>query len=155
MSIPQSLTDLAGEWVGTNLLWLADEPLRESRTTMTIETAARGRFAVMRYTWADEGEPQDGLLLVGRPSKKGGLEAVWIDSWHMGHGTMTLGGAPNESDEVSLAGSYAAPPGPDWGWRIEIVPDAGGFRLLMFNIAPDGEVYPAVEARYSRAYNGK
>jgi hypothetical protein len=48
-------------------------------------------------------------------------------------------------------GSYPAPTGPDWGGRIEVVPEfSDAFLLLMFNNTPDGEVHPAVEAEYAR-----
>ncbi len=55
-----------------------------------------------------------------------------------------------------VKGSYAAPPGPDWGWRITIKPpiNAPGsgesFRMTMHNITPDGEEMLAVEAAYTR-----
>jgi len=35
--------------------------------------------------------------------------------------------------------SFAAPPGPDWGWRIEITPDPGGLAAhVMFDLWPEG-----------------
>jgi hypothetical protein len=46
-------------------------------------------------------------------------------------------------------GAYAAPPGPDWGWRTLIESDSDStWRLSMFNISPDGQAYPAVEVNY-------
>jgi hypothetical protein len=52
---------------------------------------------------------------------------------------------------VSLRGSYAAPPGPDWSWRIEIEAEGVSFLLVrMFNITPLGEEALAVLARYER-----
>jgi hypothetical protein len=53
---------------------------------------------------------------------------------------------------LSVRGSYAAPPGPDWGWRIEITPDGRTLRIVMFNIWPDGSREDlAAEASYTRA----
>lgn len=76
--------------------------------------------------------------------------AAWVDSWHMGHSRMELGGAADDPDKLSLRGAYAAPPGPDWGWRIDLIPRDDGWRLVMYNITPDGVVEPAVEADYER-----
>jgi hypothetical protein len=39
---------------------------------------------------------------------------------------------------LSVRGTYAAPPGPDWGWRIEIVPDTHALRITHYSIHPDG-----------------
>jgi len=53
---------------------------------------------------------------------------------------------------ITLVGSYEAPPGPDWGWRTVIEPVTDdSFKLLMYNITPEGEETIAVENRYSRA----
>ena len=49
---------------------------------------------------------------------------------------------------LSLLGSYAAPPGPDWGWRIVLEPLSETLQIRMDNITPDGEDLPAVEATY-------
>ena len=50
---------------------------------------------------------------------------------------------------IALRGSYAAPPGPDWGWRIEIATEP--LRIKHTNIFPGGEEGPAAEGVYSRA----
>ena len=52
---------------------------------------------------------------------------------------------------LAVKGTYAAPPGPDWGWRIEITPDEGTLRVVMFNIWPEGKEALAVETVYTRA----
>lgn len=60
-------------------------------------------------------------------------------------GTLTLDGV------ASVQGRYAAPPGPDWGWRITLTPSSdAAFVLRMFNITPDGTEMLAVEAPYTR-----
>jgi hypothetical protein len=49
---------------------------------------------------------------------------------------------------LAATGRYAAPPGPDWGWRIELVGEGPDVLVLrMLNITPDGEEALAVEAR--------
>jgi hypothetical protein len=48
-------------------------------------------------------------------------------------------------------GTFAAPLGPDWGWRIEITPENGqSIRIAHCNIDPDAKEEPAVEGVYSR-----
>jgi len=50
-----------------------------------------------------------------------------------------------------MKSSYAAPPGPDWGWQVRIAPKPRGtFDLVMHNITLEGKAQIAVEAAYSR-----
>jgi hypothetical protein len=104
------------------------------------------------YTWVYQGQPQEGSLLVGFDPKAGVVSAHWIDTWHMGSAVMACSGkSPGEA--IALRGSNAAPPGPDWGWRIDLTPGADSIRMVMFNILPaelGGREELAVEATYSR-----
>jgi hypothetical protein len=110
---------------------------------------AQGKFFELHYTWADEGKPQDGVLLLGQSQEQ--LSAAWVDSWHMHDKMMHCTGTAQADGTVSVVGYYAAPPGPDWGWRITLqVQAADQFRLIMHNITPDGEEMLAVEAVFSR-----
>lgn len=149
MAIPSILTNLTGRWQGSNRLWLSpSEPVRESVATAVCQTVAQGKFFELHYTWADEGQPQAGVLLLGQSQQE--LSAAWVDSWHMQDIMMSCSGSAAEA-AVSVKGRYAAPPGPDWGWRITVQPDsAEQFRLIMHNITPDGEEMMAVEAVFSR-----
>ena len=50
-----------------------------------------------------------------------------------------------------LHGTYAAPPGPDWGWRITIRSgSASELQIIMHNISPEGQEDLAVQANYQR-----
>ncbi len=153
MSVPDGLFSLIGEWTAVNRLWLSpQEPVRESDATASVARVAQGNFLTIRYAWADGGRPQDGLLVLGRVADSDDANAAWIDSWHMADKIMSLRGKVGDAGEVSLVGSYAAPPGPDWGWRIDLEPGAGdSFRLVMYNVTPDGQEHLAVEAAFSRA----
>ena len=153
MSALPGLAGLEGEWVGPNTLWLSpDDPARVSDGSATIASAAQGRFVTCRYSWADKGEPQDGLLVIGFEPSSGLVTAFWLDSWHMGDKVMRCEGALSEDGAVEVAGSYAAPPGPDWGWtiRLELADDT--LRLLMHNVTPEGQSAPAVEAVFTRVF---
>ena len=142
---------LTGHWVGENRLWLSpDQPARVSDTTATITPAARDQGLLVHYTWEDEGAPQAGVILV-QYTRKGVVTAAWTDAWHMSGTVMFCRGAIDGKGQIVVDGSYAAPPGPDWGWRIGLEPAGDdGFILRMFNMTPDGEIHPAVEARYTR-----
>lgn len=149
MTTPASLNALTGSWEGENSLWLDPEATPDqSDATATVETAAQ-KFVTISYTWAFEGKTQEGMLLIG--SDDDVVQASWVDSFHMGNKIMTCDGSLLDDGGVSVTGSYTAPPGPDWGWRIEVHPlDADQFQLLMFNITPDGDESIAVEASFSR-----
>ena len=152
MGTPASLATLVGSWVGTNRLWLSPgEPVHESEATALVALAAHGYFVTIQYTWADEGEPQDGLLVLGYDTQLKAVTAVWIDSWHMRDKYMLCQGAGGAEGVVSVKGSYAAPPGPDWGWWIAFEPrERDAFRIVMHNVSPDGKAELAVEAAYAR-----
>jgi Protein of unknown function (DUF1579) len=142
---------LAGNWTGTSRLWLnPSEPPYECRSTVWVISAARGKFMRLDYTWDYQGEPQEGALLLGHERERNIVTAVWIDSWHMGAKYMACEGKVTDG-AISVRGSYAAPPGPDWGWRTVIEPrGADSFRLDMYNITPDGQAALAVEALYHK-----
>jgi hypothetical protein len=141
---------LAGDWTGTNSLWLTPgEPARVCETTASISLAAQGKFFIMHYTWSVEGEPADGCLLLGQEEPGEAVTAVWIDSWHNGDKLMLCRGSASPDGSISVKGTYSAPPAPDWGWRIVLQPGAGdSFEMLMYNITPEGQEQLAVRAAY-------
>jgi hypothetical protein len=152
MTVPVVLTALTGNWRGTNRLWLSpEEPVRESESTAEITLAAQGKFAVIQYTWADEGQSQDGMLVLGQETQHKLVKAIWIDSWHMNDKFMLCEGAIEPNGTIWVKGSYAAPPDPDWGWQISIELQADDlFRFMMHNISPDNKKMLAVEVTYTR-----
>ena len=150
MAVPTALTKLVGKWQGTNKLWLDPiQSARESAGTAVFQLTTKGKFATLHYTWADAGQPQEGLLLFGANGQE--AEAAWVDSWHMQDVMMHCTGEIQPDGAISVLGSYAAPPGPDWGWRLTIrpLPD-DQFQFLMHNISPDNEEMLAVEVVFSR-----
>ena len=152
MSVRAIMNECVGEWSGSNRLWLSpDDPVRESETTASVACVARNGFAMIRYTWADLGQPQDGVLLIRIAPDPSPLDMVWIDSWHTGGKFMEFRGEEDREGCMSAIGSYAAPPGPNWGWRIVLAADPkAGIRILMYNISPDGHEALAVEAEFTR-----
>ena len=148
----ERLTACAGSWRGTNTLQdpHTGKP-EESPSTLTVTPVLGGLFVRLDYTWDYQGKPQEGSILVGFEPKAGEVSAHWIDTWHMGRLVLRcLGSSPSEGT-IAVRGSYAAPPGPDWGWRIEIVSTDDAVRITHTNIDADGMEDLAVEAVYSRA----
>lgn len=154
MTPVESLATLAGTWAGTSTLHDPHTGRPEpSDSALTVTPILGGRFVRLDYTWAHNGKPHEGSLLVGHDPAAGVTTAHWIDSWHMGRAVMACTG---RADGVGLAvrGTYPAPPGPDWGWRIDLTPTAAGLRLVMHNVFPaeqGGAEQVAVEADYALA----
>ncbi|HVH38703.1 MAG TPA: DUF1579 family protein [Gemmatimonadaceae bacterium] len=153
MSIPKPLAGVAGEWTGTYRLWFSpDDPAIESESTAEVGLVAMGKFLTMRYGWTFDGKVQEGFFLIGVDDAAGELNAQWVDSFHNSNRIMPCRGAvPAADGEVSVLGSYSAPPGPDWGWRTVLEHGAGDtLRMLAFNITPEREEQRAVEVVYRR-----
>jgi hypothetical protein len=145
MTIVELFEPLMGGWRGVNRLRLMPtDEYKESVAGATVGVTAKG-FVSIAYTWSEGDEPQDGLLLLGATSDPEGATAVWVDSWHSGASWMDLSG-PIEEGVARLAGSYAAPTGPDWGWQIHVEPAAR--RIAMYNVVPGSDPYEAVEIAY-------
>lgn len=142
-----------GEWLGTKQLYLSPppEPAVSSPSRLSICPIAGGNFLQFSYDWTYEDEAQSGVLLFGFSEEQNGASAAWVDSFHMsskimlGTGTVLEGGA-------AVQGSYEAPPGPDWGWRITIRPlSPAELQIAMHNISPEGQEDLAVQLDYTRA----
>ena len=152
MSSLEQLLVFTGKWQGQNSLWLSPtEPAQESATTLSITPAVNGKFVEIKYSWAYEDKPQEGLLILGYETKRQLATAVWADSWHMGEILMECQGVIKDNGGADVRGHYQAPSGPDWGWRIVIDPeDENTLHLMMYNIWPDGKEELAVKAVYMK-----
>jgi hypothetical protein len=92
------------------------------------------------------------MILLGYDVKEGTATGAWVDSWHQSSKVMAFQGTIESTGTIDLRGSYEAPPGPDWGWRIVInAPSDDNLKLVMYNLSPEGEEELAVEANYKRA----
>ena len=140
------LSGCAGQWRGTSSLYLPDTAPEPSDSALTITPVLDGRFLRLDYTWSRGGAPQQGSLLIGLH------EACWIDTWHMSDKMMICAIEPADGAAWVCRGSFAAPPGPDWHWRIAITPvSPDRLTLIMTSIPPDEETGTlAVDALYSR-----
>lgn len=145
----ECLTSAQGRWCGPNTLQDPNtgKP-EESPSTLTVTPMIGGRFVRLDYTWVHAGTPHEGSMIVGFEPKSGEVSVHWMDSWHMGRKAMNCTGTFAEGT-ISVRGSYAAPPGPDWGWRIDITP-GDVLRIRHTNLYPDGKEELAVEGVYAR-----
>ena len=153
MSLSKIQDNLIGEWTGKNLLrlyWLTPSDYFSS-SDLSVSQVAKGTFLTFDYTWEHENVPQEGMLVVGYDRIQNNATAAWIDSWHMSSKVMFCQGTINAQGIINLRGSYEAPPGPDWGWRIMIItPSDNILQLIMFNCSPEGLEELAVQADYKR-----
>jgi Protein of unknown function (DUF1579) len=144
---------LIGDWTGNNLLrtsWLTP-PDHSSSSDLSITRVAKGRFLAFSYTWSHEDVPQEGLIVLGNDKEQNVATAAWVDSWHMSNKIWWCQGKIDEEGVIDLRGSYEAPPGPDWGWRIVITPASGKeLSIVMYNCSPEGVEELAVRAEYKR-----
>ena len=152
MDILETVASCAGTWRGANVL---QDPhsggAAESASAATVTPIVGRRFVRIDYTWAYDGKPQEGSLLIGADRKKGLVTAHWIDTWHMSDAVMSCTGPASGGSELSVRGSYSAPTGPDWGWRIAVTCEGRTLRIVMFNIWPEGDREDlAMEATLSR-----
>ncbi len=144
-------TALTGEWRGTKQLYLEPPPAAaaSSPSVLSVLPVAGGSFLQFNYDWAFEDETQSGMLLLGA-DEENAASAAWVDSFHMSKKIMSCTGTAS-ADSIEVRGAYAAPPGPDWGWRIAIRSVAAdAFQIVMHNISPEGQEDLAVQIDYTR-----
>ncbi len=153
MNLSELQNNLLGNWAGSNLLrlsWLTPSDFH-SPSRMSVKHVAKGKFLTFTYTWNHEDVAHEGVILLGYDEKQKMATAAWVDSWHMSSKIMACEGAIDSQGAIDIRGSYEAPPGPDWGWRIVITPKSGKeLQLVMYNISPEGVEDLAVQADYKR-----
>lgn len=141
----------AGAWRGTNTLQDPEMGIQPETTDSiaTVTPLLEGRFVRIDYTWSYRGTPQFGSMLIGHQKNAGTTTVHWIDSWHNSDRVMALDGGA-DGGVIDVRGSYAVPPGPDWGWRVRLDPAPDAIGIRMHNVSPDGQAELAVDARYRR-----
>ncbi len=139
---------LLGDWTGELATrFMPDDEFVTCSAGASVDVTA-GSLVTVRYAWSNADGPQDGLLLIGDGSAPHEARGIWVDSFHQTPHWMALQGVAS-SFEVALEGVYAAPPGPDWGWRIR-VSGLGDLILTMINLPSDNAAYEVVRASFSR-----
>jgi Protein of unknown function (DUF1579) len=150
MNLTEIQNNLIGAWTGNNLLRFMDTD-HNSPSDLSVAQVAKGRFLTFTYTWSYENTDHEGLLTLGYDAQQEVATAAWVDSWHMSSKVWSCQGAIDQQGVIDLRGSYEAPPGPDWGWRIVITaPPGKDLQIVMYNCSPEGVEELAVRADYKR-----
>jgi len=150
MNLTEIQDNLIGAWTGNNLLRFTP-PDHNSPSDLSVAQVAKGKFLTFTYTWSYENTDHEGLLVLGYDKQQKVATAAWVDSWHMSSKIMSCQGTIDQQGVIDLRGSYEAPPGPDWGWRIVITAPSGKeLQIVMYNCSPEGDEELAVQADYKR-----
>lgn len=150
MAVPKPIRTAAGSYTGASTLhlWTSEGIQKdEGPSKLHIEFDRNTKYATVTYTWTYKGKEQEGTILIASDDEGKDVTMGWTDNWHMSAGVLHLKGAVKD-DEISCKGKYAAPPGPDWGWRITLESSEDSLTLKMYNATPKGEEAIAVEAIY-------
>lgn len=153
MNVPADLAKFIGRWKGSNRLYLGSKPeeIFDSQTNAAIDFTAKGRFLKIEYDWSYEEKPHEGLILLGRNKDSEKIIAFWIDSFHLSDKYMVSEGETDADGSISLKGFYTVPGYPEWGWRTVFdFQSDDSFKIIMYNVSPEGTEEIAVEAVYAR-----
>ncbi|MBC7896608.1 MAG: DUF1579 family protein [Cytophagaceae bacterium] len=144
-----SLSAASGQWTGTNTLHNPNTGQPETtESTIRVESVLGGRFHRLAYIWSCQGKPQEGELLIGGDGEL--VTGAWVDTWHQGKTIFSCTGSAPSEGRIELRGTFPAPPGPDWGWTIDLDVAAARIAITMNCHTPEGESVPAVEASWTR-----
>ena len=107
---------LTGRWKGTKQLYFkpGDTPF-ESGSILEVNPVAKESFIQATYTWSYKDRDHEGILLLCTNGVNNTVTAAWGDSFHQSGCLMHLEGHMDEEGTLDVMGTYAAPPGPDWG----------------------------------------
>jgi Protein of unknown function (DUF1579) len=148
----EKLKSSVGNYKGTNRLYYPPEnPPDETPSNLNLTAILNGKFIRIDYNWSYQNAPQEGSMLIGFEPDEKLVTIHWIDTWHMSNKVLALQGLAESDGSINVLGSYPAPPDSDWGWRIVITPADKSLNISMFNISPQGDEYPAVEASYNKS----
>jgi len=152
-SFHEQLKKKVGQWDLAVKWWPApDAPPSESTATSTIELTMGGRFLLDRTTGsAFEGQPFEGMGVMGYDNHKKKFVSVWWDS--MGTGVVTSEGtADREGTTITLLGQQ-----PDMTTgrskavrTLETFIDADTWKVEMFDRARDRTETKTFEITYTR-----
>ena len=90
-------------------------------------------------------------MLVSEIKKDGSFSSAWVDSWHQSETFLLSKGTRGPGGDITLFGTYPAPPDPDWGWKTIIRPiGEDSLDILMYNVTPQGDEELATRNTYRR-----
>lgn len=136
---------LIGPWQGENILHnpMTGSP-QSSPTTFHNQLILNASFLDASYDWVFEGQKQEGRLTLGLVDGKDHVFATWIDTWHMSGAFMVMKGT-HTAGRIDLYGEYEVEGYPNWGWTISLESSPQSLSIVMKNLSPEKQEYPAVE----------
>jgi hypothetical protein len=150
-SHPQ-LSALVGKWQGMTSTWfqpdqLADESLWQAEFKLVLG----GRFLQYIYQGSIQGEPLEGIALLGYNPQRQRYEMAWVDTFHNGSAIMFMHGGEKDGAFNVLGSFPTGPDSPDWGWRTEVLPQENGELIIAhYGITPEGLEWKGVETIYQQ-----
>lgn len=153
MAVPKSIHDAKGLWKGISRLNLPylpeDQRVSESPSELHVDLDKHDAYATIAYTWAHDGKPQEGTMILAMDGGTKAVEIGWVDSWHQSAAVMHLKGKEEDGGAVRTKGDWAA--GDEtWGWSVDLDVNDGTLTLSMDVFTPKGEREWAVKATYKR-----
>ncbi|WP_353722030.1 DUF1579 domain-containing protein [Dyadobacter sp. 676] len=146
------LLAMTGNWRGITKTWFEPNVLAdESEMKGNIRSILGGRFLIHEYQGSLNGKPFEGIAIYGFDIPNNNFQCAWIDSFHMGTGTMLSNGIPTENG-FSVLGQYSVPEYPEpWNWRtVAELKDPDTLIITAYNISPQGQEDKATETIYKR-----
>jgi hypothetical protein len=146
------LAALVGKWHGMTSTWfqpdqLADESLWQAEFKLVLG----GRFLLYDYQGSMQGEPLEGVALLGYNPQRQRYEMAWVDTFHNGSAIMFMHGGEKDGAFNVLGSFPTGPDSPDWGWRTEIHPQENGELVIThYGITPESLEWKGVETIYTK-----
>jgi hypothetical protein len=117
------LVVLVGKWQGMTKTWFEPDKLTdESLWQAYFKLVLGGRFLLYTYLGSMQGEPLEGMALLGYNPQRVRYEMAWVDSFHNDSAIMFSHGGEKDGAFNVLGSFPTGPDSPDWGWRTEVIP---------------------------------
>ncbi len=144
------LKSLEGRWSGRATTFTGPETRFEDPWTVSFRLLQGGHFALQEHSIQVDGADHQGWALLGQTADQGDFTMTLADSFHTaGTGLLVSKGKLDPTGKLSVLGHYQAGT-EQWGWKTQMQVSADTLVIAVFNISPDGQEYPAIDARLTR-----